>query len=78
MYDSNYVLSILHRQRSLGQSYWVPIFNGKLTAKRLERQERYWPVGMLRDRLMCLIVRVSSFCSSFYKKKQGYKYLGRN
>ncbi|KAI7847664.1 WD40-repeat-containing domain protein [Circinella umbellata] len=57
MYDSNYVLSILHRQRSFGQSYWIPVFDGKLTAKTLERQERYWPVGMLRDRLMCLIIR---------------------
>ncbi|KAI9495678.1 WD40-repeat-containing domain protein [Zychaea mexicana] len=57
MYDSQHVLSILHRQRRPGQSYWVPVFDGKATAKSLERQEKYWPVGMLRDRLMCLVVR---------------------
>ena len=58
MYDSNHVLSILHKQHSFGQSYWIPVFDGRKTAQALERTERYWPVGMLRDRLMCLIVRV--------------------
>ncbi|KAI9269040.1 WD40-repeat-containing domain protein [Phascolomyces articulosus] len=57
MYDSNDILSILHRQRTFGQSYWVPVFDGKTTAKEFQRQERYWPVGMLRDRIMCLIIR---------------------
>ncbi|KAI8146440.1 WD40-repeat-containing domain protein [Fennellomyces sp. T-0311] len=57
MYDSNHVLSILHRQRNLGQSYWIPVFDGRATAQALQRTERYWPIGMHRDRLMCLTVR---------------------
>lgn len=61
-YDTNGVLRILHRQRRPGQSAWVPVFDGQQTAANRGRTESYWPVGLLHDRLMCIILRVSD-CS---------------
>ncbi|SAM04997.1 hypothetical protein [Absidia glauca] len=56
-YDTNGVLRILHRQRRPGQSAWVPVFDGQQTAAKRGRTESYWPVGLLHDRLMCVILR---------------------
>jgi hypothetical protein len=59
-YDTNGVLRLLHRQRRPGQSAWVPVFDGQQTAAKRGRTESYWPVGLLHDRLMCVILRVSN------------------
>ncbi|KAI9249000.1 WD40-repeat-containing domain protein [Sporodiniella umbellata] len=56
-YDSQSILRVLHRQRRPNQGTWVPIFDGKVYAKSIERSEKYWPVGVLRDRLMCVVLR---------------------
>ncbi|KAI9029607.1 WD40-repeat-containing domain protein [Phycomyces nitens] len=55
--DSSGVVFILHQQRHAGQALWVPVFDGPATAARRERTERYWPIGLLREELMCLILR---------------------
>ncbi|KAG0795344.1 hypothetical protein G6F22_005140 [Rhizopus arrhizus] len=57
IYDSESILRILHHQRRPNQAAWVPVFNGKAHAKSIQRTESYWPVGVLRDRLMCIILR---------------------
>ncbi|CAO3641980.1 unnamed protein product [Cunninghamella blakesleeana] len=56
-FDSKQILRVLHRQRRPGQAAWVPIFDGIQTAKRREKTETYWPIGLLHDRLMCVILR---------------------
>ncbi|CAO3696706.1 unnamed protein product [Rhizopus stolonifer] len=56
-YDSDSVLRVLHRQRRPHQGTWLPIFDGKAYARSMQRSDRYWPVGVLRDRLMCIILR---------------------
>jgi hypothetical protein len=56
-FDSAGVLRVLHRQRRPFQASWVPVFDSKIHAASVERAERYWPVGVLRDRLMCVVLR---------------------
>lgn len=56
-YDSAGVLRVLERQRRPFQASWVPVFNGKMYAKSVDRNERYWPVGLLRDRFLCIVLR---------------------
>lgn len=55
VYDTAGVLRILQRQRRPDQGCWVPVFDGKTHAA--QKNEKYWPVGILRDRLMCVILR---------------------
>ncbi|KAI8349648.1 hypothetical protein EDC96DRAFT_600038 [Choanephora cucurbitarum] len=54
-YDSAGILRLLHRQRRPYQATWVPVFNSKAYAG--DRTERYWPVGVLRDRFVCIVLR---------------------
>ncbi|KAI8071142.1 uncharacterized protein B0P05DRAFT_549747 [Gilbertella persicaria] len=54
-YDSAGVLRVLHRQRRPYQATWVPVFDSKAYAG--ERTEKYWPVGVLRDRFVCVVLR---------------------
>lgn len=56
-FDSAGVLRVLHRQRRPYQASWVPVFDSKMHAASVQRTEKYWPVGVLRDRLMCVILR---------------------
>ncbi|KAI7887198.1 WD40 repeat-like protein [Lichtheimia hyalospora FSU 10163] len=57
MADSTGVVSVLHRQRMMGQSSWVPIFDGQAVAHAHQRTERYWPIGLMRNELMCLVIK---------------------
>lgn len=57
IYDSASVLRVLQRQRRPDQGCWVPVFDGKAYAKKEQKTEKYWPVGVLRDRLMCVVLR---------------------
>ncbi|KAI8328666.1 WD40-repeat-containing domain protein [Blakeslea trispora] len=54
-YDSAGILRLLHRQRRPYQATWVPVFHSKAYAG--DRTERYWPVGVLRDRFVCVVLR---------------------
>ncbi|KAI8069706.1 hypothetical protein BC940DRAFT_332223 [Gongronella butleri] len=56
-YDSKGILRVLHRQRRPGQAAWVPVFDGVAHANAQQRTERYWPIGLMQDRLMCIILR---------------------
>ncbi|KAI8374673.1 WD40-repeat-containing domain protein [Radiomyces spectabilis] len=64
-FDSKGVLSVLHRQRRPGQAAWIPIFDGPAAAAAKDRKERYWPIGLLRDRFMCLVLRAQHEYPSF-------------
>lgn len=57
VFDTAGVLRVLQRQRRPDQGCWVPVFNGKVHAAQLGKTEKYWPVGVLRDRLMCVVLR---------------------
>ncbi|KAG2171322.1 hypothetical protein INT43_002944, partial [Umbelopsis isabellina] len=57
VYDSKGVLSVLFKQRRPDQATWVPIFDGAKAAKDRGLDEKYWPVGLLRDQLMCLVLK---------------------
>jgi hypothetical protein len=56
-YDSAGILRVLNRQRRPYQGSWVPVFDGNAYAASQERTEKYWPVGVLRDRFMCVVLR---------------------
>ncbi|KAI8982465.1 hypothetical protein BDF20DRAFT_867118 [Mycotypha africana] len=57
-YDTAGVLRILHNQRRPFQGRWIPVFDRKLYMRSHQKQsETYWPVGVLRDRFMCVILR---------------------
>ncbi|KAI7867064.1 WD40-repeat-containing domain protein [Mucor mucedo] len=57
VFDTAGVMRVLQRQRRPDQGCWVPVFDGKAHAAQLEKTEKYWPVGLLRDRLMCVVLR---------------------
>lgn len=59
-FDSAGVLRLLYHQRRPFQGRWIPVFDSKSYASANERTEKYWPVGVLRDRLMCVILRGSN------------------
>ncbi|EPB83122.1 hypothetical protein HMPREF1544_10107 [Mucor circinelloides 1006PhL] len=56
-FDSAGILRVLYHQRRPFQSRWIPVFDSKAYATANERTETYWPVGVLRDRLMCVVLR---------------------
>ncbi|KAI9344422.1 WD40-repeat-containing domain protein [Pilaira anomala] len=56
-FDSSSVLRVLQDQRRPYQAHWVPVFDGKLHSSQQNKMEKYWPVGVLRDKLMCVILR---------------------
>jgi chromosome transmission fidelity protein 4 len=58
-YDSKGVLSVLFKQRRPDQATWVPLFDGGKAAKDRGLDEHYWPVGLLRDQMMCLVLKVT-------------------
>ncbi|CAO3679543.1 unnamed protein product [Umbelopsis ramanniana] len=56
-YDSNGILSVLFKQRRPDQATWVPVFDGSKVAQERGLDEHYWPVGLLRDQIMCLVLK---------------------
>ncbi|KAJ9120184.1 hypothetical protein QFC22_003083 [Naganishia vaughanmartiniae] len=58
MYDSHGLLSVLDRARRPGQGRWMPLLDTTAFSRRKEgRSERYWPVGVSEDKLMCIILK---------------------
>ncbi|KAG1065103.1 hypothetical protein G6F42_026885 [Rhizopus arrhizus] len=53
-FDSAGILRVLYHQRRPFQSRWIPVFDSKAYATANERTETYWPVGVLRDRLIAI------------------------
>lgn len=58
MYDSEGLLSVLDRFRRPGQARWVPLFDGGAAAAgKGVKKERYWPVGVTRSHMSCIILK---------------------
>ncbi|KAI9313959.1 WD40-repeat-containing domain protein [Dichotomocladium elegans] len=68
MADSRGIVSVLHKQRQFGKSVWVPIFDGEQVAKALQRAEWYWPVGLLREQLMCVALKGSHHRAPYFPR----------
>jgi chromosome transmission fidelity protein 4 len=77
MYDSHFILRVLSKQRRPNQGTWVPVFNGVKHAQTVQKTERYWPVGLLNDKLMCIIVRVSHMCLVKQSSKAKIRNIGK-
>ncbi|PVF93312.1 hypothetical protein CPB86DRAFT_768026 [Serendipita vermifera] len=57
MYDSSGTLFVLDRFRRPGQARWVPILDTNTMARRVGKDESYWPVGVSEKFFMCLILK---------------------
>lgn len=57
IYDSSGTLSSLMHWREAQQARWVPIFDGASQAKARMNQEKYWPLGVHDDKLLCIILK---------------------
>lgn len=64
MSDSAGVLYVLDRFRRPTQARWVPILDSSTLARRVGKDESYWPVGLSNSHFHCLILKVNAraFC----------------
>ena len=62
IYDSVGMLSVLDRFRRPTQARWVPALDTMTLARRVGKEESYWPVGLSSKEFMCIILKVC--CSS--------------
>jgi chromosome transmission fidelity protein 4 len=59
MQDSAGLLSVMDRAKRPGQARWLPLLDTMALSRRKDgRTERYWPVGVSEDKLMCIILKV--------------------
>lgn len=57
MSDSAGVLYILDRFRRPTQARWVPVLDSSTLARRVGKDESYWPVGLSNSHFHCLILK---------------------
>ncbi|KAK4056106.1 DNA polymerase alpha accessory factor Mcl1 [Microbotryomycetes sp. JL221] len=57
IYDSNGSLSVLDRARRPRQARWVPTLETATLARRENKQESYWPVGVTAKHLHAIILK---------------------
>lgn len=57
MSDSAGVLYILDRYRRPTQARWVPILDSSTLARRVGKDESYWPVGLSSSQFNCIILK---------------------
>lgn len=57
MYDSTGFLSGLERSRRPGQARWVPMLETATMARRENKTESYWPVGVSGADFVCIILK---------------------
>lgn len=57
MFDSAGVLSCLERVRRPGQARWVPMLDTLAMERREGKTESYWPVGVQKDKFVCVILK---------------------
>ncbi|KAI8978018.1 WD40-repeat-containing domain protein [Pilobolus umbonatus] len=65
VYDSDSVIRVLQNQRRPNQGLWTPVFDGKLHAQSNNKEERYWPVGVVSGGLICYVLRGSNLYPFF-------------
>lgn len=58
MYDSAGCLYILDRFRRPTQGRWVLLMNTNLLARKVGKEETYWPVGLSMKEFLCIILKV--------------------
>lgn len=57
IYDSTGVLFVLDRFRRPRQGRWVPLLDTNTLARRVGKEETYWPIGLSGTTFMCLILK---------------------
>ncbi|KAG8956545.1 hypothetical protein FRC04_000023 [Tulasnella sp. 424] len=57
MYDSAGYLYILDRFRRPTQGRWVLLMNTNLLARKVGKEETYWPVGLSMKEFLCIILK---------------------
>jgi chromosome transmission fidelity protein 4 len=58
MYDSNGLFSLLDRSRRPRQARWVPALDTNTLARRENKQESYWPIGVTEQHVHAIILKV--------------------
>ncbi|CAJ0761072.1 19611_t:CDS:2, partial [Entrophospora sp. SA101] len=54
MYDSEGVLSILHRHRQYHQARWIPVLYTRNNPNPDDEASYYWPVGLNENKFLCI------------------------
>ncbi|KAG8994102.1 hypothetical protein FRB90_000530 [Tulasnella sp. 427] len=57
MYDSAGYMYVLDRFRRPTQGRWVLLMNTNLLARRVGKEETYWPVGLSMKEFLCIILK---------------------
>ncbi|KAB5589694.1 Minichromosome loss protein 1 [Ceratobasidium theobromae] len=57
MADSAGVLYVLDRYRRPTQARWVPILDSNTLARRVGKDETYWPIGLSNSQFNCIILK---------------------
>lgn len=59
MYDSEERVMMLEHYRYTSQGSWVVLLDASTLARRTGKDESYWPIGVSKSTLLCLILKVS-------------------
>ena len=58
IYDSSERLMILEHFRFTSQGSWAVLLDATKLERRVGKDESYWPTGVSRDAMMCIILKV--------------------
>ena len=59
IYDSEERIMMLEHFRYTAQGSWVILLDATTLARRTGKDESYWPIGVTKSTLMCIILKVS-------------------
>ena len=65
IYDSAGILNLLPRFRLPFQATWTRALNTNTLDRREGKHESYWPVGVVGDTFMCLILKVRIYLFTY-------------
>ncbi|OLL24004.1 Minichromosome loss protein 1 [Neolecta irregularis DAH-3] len=57
IYDSDGILLVLWRWRTPGYAKWVPLLDTNSMARRINKEESYWPVAVAQEKFHCIILK---------------------
>ena len=60
IYDSSERIMMLEHYRFTAQGSWVVLLDAKNLARRVGKDESYWPTGVSNSTLMCIILKVQA------------------